>query len=363
MYDVIIVGAGISGLSAAYHLSEAGKSILLLDKGKAGKEATHAAAGMLGAQTELHHSQEMFRFAVKCRDYFQTFAAKLEEEAGSVIHYRREGAWRFAHSPEERENLQSLIAQHREEGAEVVTCTSDETARLLPAVSTENAAAAFFPEEAQVDARSYAAALIRALRKKEVTLLENMEVKQIKEHRSEWEVHAENEVYYGKKILLSSGTEQLLDLDVPEVVPVKGECLSVLPEKPLFNATLVTPHVYLVPKGDGRVIIGATESVGERSKTVRAGAVQELISRAVQLVPALAEAPVQEIWAGVRPKSKDGVPFAGKVKDNLFVSSGYYRNGILMSGLSGKLISEAILHDKDSEELEILNPRRRRKVL
>lgn len=359
MYDVIIIGAGISGLSAAYHMAEKGSSILLLDKGKAGKEATHAAAGMLGAQTEMHHSREIFRYAVRCRDYFQTFAEELEAAAGISIHYRREGAWKFAASLDERTKLQRLIQLHQEEGSEVKTCSEEELSKYLPEINAAEQAAAYFPEETQVDARSYAAALAKAVQKKGVTLSEDTEVLHVNEGSSSWEVHTKNEVFHGEKLLLSSGTTSLLDLDVPEVVPVKGECISLMPDKPLFSATLVTPDVYLVPKGDGRVIIGATETEGDSSKSVRAGAVQELLHRAFALVPALAEAPVHEIWAGVRPKSKDGFPFAGKVKDNLYISSGYYRNGILMSGLSGKLIGEAILQEAEGGELNLLNPDRR----
>ncbi|SDN75479.1 glycine oxidase ThiO [Alkalicoccus daliensis] len=358
MYDVIIAGAGVTGLSTGYHLAKSGERVLVIDKNAAGKGASFAAAGMLGAQTELHQSAEMFQFAVKCRNYFQTFTEELEEISNQNIYYRREGAWKFARSKQEKKELEQLIHRQQQAGEEVTDFTGTDLQEKLPGLNTENVDAAFFPAEAQVDARSYTAALIEAVRQ-QGDLVENAEITKIEQKDVGWKVTAGEQIYYGKKLLLAAGTAKLMNLEVPGVVPVKGECVAVKPDVLPFTSTIFTPDVYLVPKGDGRLIIGATETEGDCSTTVTAGAVSYLLQEAIRIVPALADAPIHEVWAGVRPKSIDGYPFAGKVKEGLYVSSGYYRNGILMSGLSGRLLSEEMLQETKNKELQLLDPQRR----
>lgn len=362
MYDVIVIGAGVNGLSAAYHLLLEGKKVLLLEKGKAGKEASHAAAGMLGAQTEMHASRELFRFAVTCRDYFCGLAGELENTSGLTIQYRQEGAWRLACGIEEEQRLKKLTALHHEEKEPAEYFSGEDVRKALPFLKKkEVSGAAFFENETQVDARSYTAALIEAVQHLGGEIREQTEVRGISRFSGKWQAASPDGNFHSEKILLAHGNGKIKGAAMPEMIPVKGECIALLPKEQPFSCTIVTPEVYLVPKADGRVIVGATETEGELSKTVRAGAVQYLLGRALALVPELNEAPVDEIWAGIRPKSPDGIPFAGKLEEDLYVLAGHYRNGILMSGYSGRKTAE-MMTGKNSEALQFLQPDRRETI-
>ena len=362
MYDVIVIGAGVNGLSAAYHLLLEGKRVLLLEKGEAGKEASYAAAGMLGAQTEMHKSRELFHFAVTCRDYFRAFAEELEKTSEQTIQYRQEGAWRLACGVAEEKKLKQLTALHHEEKEPVEYFSGEDIRKALPFLNKkEVSGAAFFENETQVDARSYTSALLKAVQRLGGAIREQTEVFDISRSSEKWQAASSVGNFYSEKILLAHGNGKIKGAAMPEMIPVKGECIALLPRNQPFKCTIVTPEVYLVPKEDGRVIIGATETEGDLSKTVRAGAVQHLLNCAVELVPSLKDAPVHEIWAGIRPKSPDGVPFAGRLEEDLYVLAGHYRNGILMSGYSGRKTSE-MMTGKNSEALQFLQPDRRETI-
>ncbi|TVP85118.1 MAG: glycine oxidase ThiO, partial [Alkalicoccus sp.] len=339
-----------------------GKKVLLLEKGEAGKEASHAAAGMLGAQTEMHESRKLFRFAVTCRDYFREFAEELEKASGQTIQYRQEGAWRLASGVEEEQRLKTLTALHHEEKEPAEYFSGEDVRKALPFLKKkEVSGAAFFKNETQVDARSYTAALIEAVQSLGGEIREQTEICDISRSSEKWQAASSVGNFYSEKILLAHGNGKIKGAVMPEMIPVKGECIALLPKEQPFSFTIVTPEVYLVPKADGRLIVGATETEGELSKTVRAGAVRYLLGCALDLVPELHDAPVDEIWAGIRPKSPDGVPFAGRLEEDLYVLAGHYRNGILMSGYSGRKTAE-MMTGKNSEALQFLQPNRRETI-
>lgn len=358
MYDVVIAGAGVNGLSAAYHLASRGAEVLILDEREAGKGASDAAAGMLGAQTEKHQTKELFHFAVEGRNYFESFSTQLEEASQQSVHYRKEGAWKLAFTSEEKGDLEELMTFHRKEGEEVIAADRSDLVHAVPEAGAFHLeGAAFFPHEAQVDARRYVSALKKAALNNGAVLLEYTSVKDIKRRGENWTVVTEDRELSAGKVILSHGTGRSLGYAMPDMIPVKGECVAVKPKVQPFISTIVAPQIYMVPKKDGRIIIGATETEGDYTKTVRAGAVSWLIEEACRIIPSLREAPVQEIWAGVRPKSPDGIPFAGELEKNLYVISGHYRNGILMSGLTGKEISRSIFGENN--ELYFMCPKRR----
>ena len=349
MQHLIVIGGGIIGLSTAVHALEKGMRVILLEKGRTGGGATHAAAGMLGAQTELHTGDDVLSFALDARKYWHTFHAKLENWSGVSTGYRQEGAFRAAFDDQEAADLEKLAAAHEKAGAICRWINSPN------AVLPDAAAILHFPEEAQVDARMSAEAMKRSFLHLGGELYEETQVTGYNKTAFGWRVHTESETFEGDKVLAAPGVAGLPAGGGPDVYPVKGECVALLPEKQPFSETIVTEDVYLVPKADGRIIIGASETPHDTTEHVTAASMTRLLAAAVTLVPELASAAVHETWSGIRPQHKSGIPEVTEWEEDFFVSLGHYRNGILLSGLTGNLLADWMTGQEKPEQLKIFS--------
>ncbi|CAM3834780.1 glycine oxidase ThiO [Alkalicoccus chagannorensis] len=349
MQHVIVIGGGIIGLSTAVHALEKGMNVTLLEKGRTGSGATRAAAGMLGAQTERHADSQVLSFALQARAYWKTFHRKLEEWSGAATGYRQEGAFRAAFNQKETAELEKLAASHQQAGA--ASQWIDPSASFIQ----EAGALLYFPEEAQVDARMAAEALRLSFLTLGGALHEHTEVTGYEKTASGWMVYAGDNTFQADAVLAAPGAAGLPAGKGPEVYPVKGECAALLPQQQPFSETIVTDDVYLVPKADGRIIIGATETVNDTSDHVTAASITRLLAAAITIVPELADAPLHETWAGIRPQHRSGIPAVAEWDDRFFVSLGHYRNGILLSGLTGNLLSSWLAGGARPEQLAIFS--------
>ncbi|MEB4798108.1 FAD-dependent oxidoreductase, partial [Paenibacillus chondroitinus] len=162
---------------------------------------------------------------------------------------------------------------------------------------------------------------------------------------------------YSEHVVVAAGTwsGQLLagsGIDLP-VYPVKGECFSVLTEKRELQKTLFTPGCYIVPKAGGRLLVGATVVPNSYDRKVSLAGLAELMERAQQLMPAIGHAEWEKAWSGLRPQTPDGMPYIGKVSmyEGLFAACGHYRNGILLSPITGKIIAQ-LVSGEDASNLQ-----------
>jgi glycine oxidase len=357
--DVVVIGGGVIGCSIAYYLAKRGARVTVLERDLIGSHSSSAAAGILGAQVEMAEPGPLSELCVKSRSMFPDLASELYRLTGIDIELIRTGVLRIAWTREEAEALYKRGVWQRERGGTADWWDRDRVRSVEPAVSDRIEGALYIPGDSHVSssrltrAFSYAAELLGA------ELIERCEVTALRAGKDRIErVESDRGTFQAEHVVLAAGAWSAalagkLGLRLP-VVPVKGESLAVYPRRALFERTLFAEGCYLVPKADGKVIVGATERAGDFTEWVTMDAIQKLTSEAVRLVPELADSTFIRAWSSVRPGSVDGLPFIGKFEPyrNLFVATGHFRNGILLSPVTGQGIAEMIA----GEEVPDLKP-------
>jgi glycine oxidase len=346
--DVVILGGGVIGLTAAYFLARAGARVQLLDQGDLGQEASWAGAGILPPGNPRCAKTPFDQLRAQSVAMFPQLSAELKERTGIDNGYLRSGGLEFmGHSAE------AAAEEWRGEGIEVQRLSAEEVRAMEPAL-TNNAGAAFFlPEMAQVRNPWHLRALIENCRTLHVNLRPGHAAhgfaRQGERIRT---VRTSQGEFTADQFIVAAGawTDSLL-AEVGcklGVHPVRGQIVLLNYNKPNVQRILLWGARYLVPRGDGRILVGSTEEDAGFDKRTTAAGVQGLLELATALVPALAQAPVEKCWAGLRPGSKDGLPTIGRVPgcDNLFVAAGHFRAGIQLSPGTGFMLKEMVLGEK-----------------
>ncbi|GAB2557413.1 glycine oxidase ThiO [Gracilibacillus alcaliphilus] len=345
-FDQIIVGGGVIGCSIAYQLAKRGYQVLVVEANQIGSEASSAAAGMLGAQAEFTEDSPLFRLAQESRALFQNLSEELQAEAGIDIQYIHKGMLKLAYDQQQYQQLE-LMAMFQQAMANPAYLLSAEEARKKePGLSKDVIAALFLPDDGQVSARHITKAFSLAAIHRGAVLHEQERVNNLLvERKTVRGVQTAQAVYYADQVIITTGAfgDELL---APHYTtrPVKGECLALELEQPLFQSTISMAGCYLVPKHGRKVIVGATSIPGQTNKRVSAAGIHHLLTHAQQMMPQLSAAKLDCYWAGVRPATDDGNPYLGQVPgvSGLYTAKGHYRNGILLSPITGHYMADII---------------------
>ncbi|MGP4041966.1 glycine oxidase ThiO [Gracilibacillus sp. D59] len=343
-FDQIIVGGGVMGASIAYELSKRGYHVLLLEENIIAGEASSAAAGMLGVQMEFEQDSPLFRFAKESRDLYSRLAKDLLEESGIDIQLIEKGALKLVYHQDEIDDLKRIASFQTQQKVEakVISPASIPEKEL----ATDFYAALYCPTEGQVSAPHVTKAFAKAAEHYGAVIQEQTKVQDILSENGKVKgVKTDEKVYTAESVIMTCGFKSShFSRYVNQLTPVKGECLSVVTEKPLIQSTIFTEGCYLVPKRGNRIIIGATSKPNQTDKNVKVASVLHLLSRAKQILPALNQATIEEAWAGVRPLTKDGLPYLGEVPgvSGLYVATGHYRNGILLAPRTSTFLADIV---------------------
>lgn len=346
-HDVVVIGGGLIGGSVAYRLAKRGKRVLILERDRVGSGASGAAAGMLGAQSEMHEAGPLFELARKSRAMFPKLAEELRELTGIDIGLVQKGLLKVALTPEEAEECRRMIAFQRQAGETAEWLAPHEARALEPELKGPIQGAMRIPGDGQVSAPDLAAAYVQAAVALGAELREHSCVHSLRIERArvtgvvtdEGTIACEQVVVaaavHGNRLLAQAG----LNIDV---YPVKGECFSVTTPAPLIGSSVFSHGCYLVPKRGGRLVVGATMIERAYERTVSVEGLMGLMAKAAALVPAIASARWETAWAGLRPQTPDGLPYLGAAAgcEGLFVAAGHYRNGVLLSPATGVLMAE-----------------------
>ncbi|WP_158737337.1 glycine oxidase ThiO [Alteribacillus sp. YIM 98480] len=355
-YDVLIIGGGVNGCSIAYQMSKRGYQAAVLEKTRVGAEASSAAAGMLGAQVEIKENGPFFDFARKSRDMFSQLVPELEETSGVPVSYVRNGMLKVAQTDTEVNHLLDMLAFQKKAGERAEWRDPNVISVQEPNIKGDIKGALYIPGDGQVKAKELTQAYARGANLLGADIYEFTPVTGLLEEKGRVNgVTTPSGRFYAEHVVLAGGVSSDLiptaKANIPSMIPVKGECVSVKPAKPVMTATIHASDFYLVPKPGGNIIIGATEQEGRMDKPVSARAVQELLSKAIRLVPDLQDAEWVEAWSGVRPQTIDGMPYLGAASiKGLWMAAGHYRNGILLSALTGEWMADLIEGTADNEE-------------
>lgn len=346
-YDYIVIGGGVIGCSIAYRLAKSGCTVALFDAGAAGK-ASLAAGGMLGAQNEFERENPLMEIALESRDLFPDLRDELLEESGVDIEFRRAGLIKVAASEEDRH---SLINQYRflaRKDASITWLEPQDVPKVEAQLSGFTAGAIYLEKDNQVKAPLLALALLRSSVNAGVHVYEHKVVQElILENGQALGVKTESGNMYAGRIIHAAGawSSSLLAETgfTPPIIPVKGECVSVkLASHAPVKTVFAVDGCYIVPKRNREILIGATSTPNSFDPSVTAGGIRSLLNRAARLLPVLDTGTIERTWSGVRPQAADHLPVIGAhpLIDGLYICTGHYRNGILLSPITGLLMEK-----------------------
>ena len=363
---IAIIGGGICGLSIGWRLALAGRPVTIFERGEAGRGATWAAAGMLGAQLEAEPGEEtLLPLLLESRDLWPEFAEELEAASGMSVGLRREGTLAVALDRDDAEKLAFNYDYHRSQGLEMEWLDGRQARALEPYLSPKVMAAVFSPRDHQVDNRKAAVALKRAFINAGGILREQAEVEEIlSDRRRITGIWVAGEEIACETVVLAAGAwsrgiKGLPENMRPPVRPVKGQMLSLRMPEALLQHVVAGPGAYLVPRLDGVLLIGATVEEQSFDTALTAGGIYELLRRARDCMPGIHELEIAEMWAGLRPTSRDDAPILGPAAlDGLVIATGHHRNGILLAPITARVIADYLLTGRWRDDLRRFAPER-----
>lgn len=340
-WDVVVVGGGIMGTVSALELARRGRRVLVLERSVPGAEASSAAAGILGAQLEAHGPGAEVELFLESRALYPAFVAALEADTGVSVGFRRCGGLRVC-APGVAHEVERAVAWQRERGLAVEL----PRARVEPAITDAMVQVVRFADDGQIDPpKLFAAASISAARAG-VVFRPATEVRRvvIEADRATGVELGGGEVIHAPDVVLAAGSWSSYVAGAPsdDVRPVRGQIVELGLRVPLFSHVILGPDAYLVPRADGRVLVGSTmERVGFE-KRVTAGGVRDLLDAALSVVPGLRDATLLGTWASFRPYSPGGPRIGACGIEGLTLATGHHRNGILLAPLTGQRVADAI---------------------
>ncbi|MGI0490248.1 glycine oxidase ThiO [Alkalinema pantanalense CENA528] len=335
--DILILGGGVIGLAIALELKLQGASVAILCR-QFEEAASQAAAGMLAPQAEGIPSGAMRELCIRSRDLYPGWSQKLEAISGYATDYWPCGILAPAYC---QADFSHDVTQWQ-----AASMIHERQSHL----SDEVIGGWWFPEDAQVDSRKLARSLWLAVQELGVTIYPGVAVQEVvRQIDRVTHLRTSHGDYQAAHYILATGAWSQDLLQIP-VVPRKGQMMAVRVPDPTqlpLQTVLFGSESYIVPRQDGRIVIGATsENVGFLPGNTPAG-MQQLMGRATRLVPEIANYTIEEFWYGYRPATPDELPFLGASPyENLTLATGHYRNGILLTPITGQIVANWVLHQE-----------------
>jgi glycine oxidase len=348
---VAIIGGGVIGLAIGWRLAAAGRAVTVFERDEAGRGASWAAAGMLAAGVETEPGElDLLALNRRSQELWPGFAAELEDAAGMGIGLRCEGTLVVALNRDDAAQLRFNYDFQRQHGIALEWLSAAAAHAREPHLHPNLAAAVFSPADHQVDNRLLVEALKRAFRAAGGRLLEHRAVEAVDVAAGRAVgVRAAGERHPADTVVLAAGAWSSQISGVPRhlpVRPVKGQMLALKMDSsaPLLRHVVWAPKAYLVPRTDGRLVVGGTTEERGFDARLTAGGILALLEGAWRVVPGIEELPIDEMWVGFRPGSRDDAPMLGPSGiANLVVATGHHRNGILLTPVTADLLARYVL--------------------
>jgi glycine oxidase len=367
--DAIVVGGGVIGLACAWRAARAGARVRVIERDRPGCGASGVAAGMLAPVGEATWGEEeLLRLALAAAEGWPAFAAELAAEADAEVSYRRCGALHVALDRDEAEALERRFELMRSLGLEAERLRPRAAREIEPGLAPACAGAVAAPGEAAVDPRQLVAALVAATEACGVELATELEVVEpiLDGDRLVGVRTDDGADHHAAHVVLAAGCWSgalgwLRGVARPPVRPVKGQVLTLggSAAEPVCSRMVATERVYLVPRDDGRLIVGATVEEQGFDVRVTAGGVHELLREAYRALPDVAELEFVEVLAGMRPGTPDNRPLIGAgALDGLIVATGHYRNGVLLAPVTADAIAALLAGEPPALDLAAFDPAR-----
>jgi glycine oxidase len=365
--DAVVVGGGVIGLGIAWRATHAGMTVTVVDEAP-GRGASWAAAGMLAPVTELHYGEdELLALNLASAARWPGFAAEVEEASGQPVGYRPGGTLAVARDADDNAALEDLYRFQLRCGLDVQRLRSRECRQLEPGLHPSIRGGVLAAGDHQVDNRALVLALLGACERAGVRMLAGRVAElATQDDRVTGVVLGGGEAPSAGTVVLaagcwSGGLGGLAAEALPPVRPVKGQLLYLRgpADQPLCSGNVRGLEVYVVPRGDGRLVVGATVEEQGFDTRVTAGSVHDLLRAAMELLPDVAELELLETVVGLRPGSPDNAPMLGPAgPEGLVVATGHYRNGILLTPVTADAVAELLATGQVPELIAPFGPGR-----
>jgi len=350
-WDVVIIGGGVIGLSLAWRLRQHGVSVLIVERGEPAREATHAAGGMV-AHCDPGNPPQLRALIAASAGMYRAFVEELRAEAFESPDLRSEGTLAFF--PEGERPLCDGV--RRLDDAEL--------AQIEPLIARRGPA--YLLPECSVDPRKLGSALEKAARTLGADIVSGSPVKEIAVLAGRATGVRTAKTYYPAEAVVNCAgawAAQIQPFGVP-TRPVKGQMVCVIPQSanhvsPSLRHVVRTPEVYIIPRSDGRILLGATVEEAGFDKRVDPDTVQRLYRTATEVVPEIGRMRIHDVWAGLRPGSPDGLPIMGATPlKGYYAATGHYRDGIMLAPITALLLTQVLTGKKPELDLEPFSPLR-----
>ncbi len=351
-WDVVIIGGGVIGLSLAWRLRQSGAEVLVVEKGEPAREATHAAGGMI-AHCDPSNPPQLAKMIAASARLYPEFVTQLRAEAFASPDLRTDGAIAFF------ENSEQPVC----EGSR--SLDDEELARLEPLIAHRGRA--YLLPESSVDPRKLGRMLEKAAHTLGVDFVTGAPATEVAVMGGRTAGVRTAKSFYGASVVVNCAgawASQIKPIKLP-TRPVKGQMVCVVPAKsahnsgPLIQHVVRTADVYMVPRSDGRILLGATVEEAGFDKSVDPANVQRLHQAAIKVVPEIAKMRIHDAWAGLRPGSPDGLPILGATSlPGYYAATGHYRDGIMLAPATALVMTQLLTGHRPDIELEAFSPQR-----
>jgi glycine oxidase len=346
--EVVVIGAGLIGLAIAFELAERGVAVRVLDRAEPARAASWAAAGMLAPYTEAVRDTALFELCASSLSEYPRFVERVIRAGGIDPRLHLDGvlhaAFDEARMEELRRHAHALAAKH-------IRCgLLDREAVLVaePWIGSSVVGGVIIEGEGYVDNRLLGRALLAACEARGVRIESKTTVHVQCDRRRVLGVRTGRGFVPSAAVINAGGSRAASVEGIPRscrapIEPIKGQMFALAAPMGMVRRPTWVPGAYLVPRDDGRLLVGATVERAGFDERITAQGMHRLLDAALAAAPSLAELSITESWAGLRPGTPDGLPFLGPTAiEGLFVAAGHYRNGVLLAPASARLIANAI---------------------